>query len=150
MTRVKAHDPDHLRPHLGVLLEQARRRLFDEVRSRPEASAYADVQNAHITLLVFLPEGGARLTDLAARARMTKQSMGELAHQLEALGYVTRVADPADGRAKLIVLTDRGRAATKAGSAALLAVESEWADEIGADRIAELRTTLEQIARPGG
>ena len=53
------------------------------------------------------PEG-SRLTELAERARMTKQSVGEVATDLEQRGYVERVPDPADGRAKIIRLTERG------------------------------------------
>ena len=46
---------------------------------------------------------------LAARAQMTKQSMAQLVAHLEAHGYVERVPDPADGRAKLVRATARGR-----------------------------------------
>src|SRR3977135_4145347 len=54
---------------------------------------------------------GSRLTDLAEQAQMSKQSAGVLVDQLERLGYVRRVCDPADGRARLIVIEQRGRRA---------------------------------------
>src|SRR5215216_19447 len=57
---------------------------------------------------------GTRLTVLAQRATMTPQAMGELVDDLERAGYVRRVPDPADRRAKLVVLTDRGRGSVEA------------------------------------
>ena len=58
---------------------------------------------------------GSRLTDLAERAHMTKQSVGEVTTELERRGYLERVPDPGDGRAKIIRLTERGRDAQALG-----------------------------------
>lgn len=96
-------------------------------------------------MFVFLPDAGARLTDLANRARITKQSMGELVRELEDLGYVERRVDPADGRARIITFTDRGRRASDIGVAEILATEAEWAQEVGAERVKALRETLERL-----
>ena len=60
-------------------------------------------------MLQFLDDAGTRVSVLAARAQMTKQSMAQLVAHLEAHGYVERVPDPADGRAKLVRATARGR-----------------------------------------
>ena len=72
------------------------------------------------------PEG-SRLTELAERARMTKQSVGEVTTDLEQRGYVERVPDPADGRAKIIRLTDRGHEAQTLGFELIAEIEREWA-----------------------
>jgi DNA-binding MarR family transcriptional regulator len=90
------------------------------------------------------PEG-SRLTYLAERANMTKQSVGEVTTELERLGYVERVPDPNDGRAKIIRLTERGRAAQSLGLGIIEQIEQDWAERYGVDRVAALRDALEAI-----
>ena len=55
-----------------------------------------------------IPASGIRLTELAARAGMTKQAMAELVAEIERRGYIRRTTDPADRRAKIIEFTDEG------------------------------------------
>src|SRR6187402_3130497 len=86
-------------PHLGVLLHRARRLLDEEIVSALAAAGFHNLRIGHEAVFSFMPARGTRLTELARRARITKQSMGELVRELEALGYVERAADPADGRA---------------------------------------------------
>jgi len=136
-------------PHIGVLLERARRRVFANVVARFHREGFTDLRDAHESVFVFLPPEGARLTELAHRARITKQSMGELVRELEALGYVERQVDPGDGRAMIITLTDRGRQANEIGIAEILATEAEWADEVGKERVRALRETLETLTQAG-
>jgi DNA-binding MarR family transcriptional regulator len=93
-----------------------------------------------------LDEDGARLTELADRAHMTKQSVGEVTTELERRGYVERVPDPADGRAKIIRLTDRGLAAQTLGRQVIDEIEHDWAERFGSDRVAALREALEAIS----
>lgn len=132
-------------PHLGVLLERARRLLIQKMLERFEAAGFGDLREGHGPLFAFLPADGARLTELAHRARMTKQSMGELVHELEALGYVRRTPDPSDGRAKLVTLTAKGRRAARAGVEAVSDEERAWGERMGHARIAEMRGTLERL-----
>ena len=88
---------------------------------------------------------GARLTDMAARALLTKQSMQYLVDDLERLGYAERFPDPADRRAKLVRLTPRGRAAVVVARQAIWAVEAEWAELLGPGEMASLRRLLEDL-----
>jgi maltose O-acetyltransferase len=74
------------------------------------AAGAADVTPTQARLMAQVDPDGTRTVTLAARARITKQSAGFLVDQLERAGYVERVPDPADGRAKLVRLTRRGRA----------------------------------------
>ena len=91
------------------------------------------------------PESGSRLTDLADRAHMTKQSVGEVVTDLEQRGYVERVPDPDDGRAKIIRLTERGHAALVVGRGLIDDIERDWAEQFGEERIAALRDALEEV-----
>lgn len=136
------------RPHIGFLLERARRAVFANVLERFHRERFTDLRDAHGSVFVFLPHGGARLTELADRARVTKQSMGELVRELESLGYVERRVDPADARARIITLTERGKRANEIGLQEISQTEARWAREVGAERVRALRETLERLTAP--
>ena len=135
------------RPHLGVLLQKARRTIDEEVSRRITKAGFDSIRPGHGAVFTFLPLDGARLTDLAARARMTKQAMGELVRELEGLGYVERTPDPADGRAWIIRFTHKGRRADEVGILAIRDIEQEWAAAVGVKQMDGLRSTLSGILR---
>jgi DNA-binding MarR family transcriptional regulator len=90
-------------------------------------------------------EDGLRLTDIAARAGITAQSVGELVDDLESKGYLERRPDPIDRRAKRIYLTERGRKSTRIGKRAQADVENSLAELLGEQRYRLLRGILEEI-----
>jgi DNA-binding MarR family transcriptional regulator len=102
-----------------------------------------------------IPPSGIRLTDLAARASMTKQAMAELVAEIERRGYLQRTTDPADRRAKIITFTDQGWATVNLALSALAGLEAEIAGRLGEPAVGQLRSTLLQIldrpayTRPG-
>ena len=105
-------------------------------------AGFDDVRRAHNAVLANLPADGARLTELAEAAGITKQAMAELVDDLVAKGYVAKVADPTDGRAKRIVWAERGEAAHRATLAAFATIDAEVAAVVGADGVARLRRLL--------
>ena len=154
MTGVKTLPPASARstsedPHLGVLLARARRALVTTTLARFMEEGFGDLREAHDPVFAFLPPAGARLTDLARRARMTKQSMGELLRELEALGYVERAIDPSDRRARLVTFTARGQRANEIGIETIRETERKWAERVGADHVRAMRETLEQVTHAG-
>jgi DNA-binding MarR family transcriptional regulator len=130
-------------PGLMEIVEEA---LFAEFRQELEASGYADIRPTHGCVFRFIREEPLRLTELAALAGMTKQSIGEVIDNLVELGYVKRVPDPQDRRAKLLCLTERGEEAQKVGFGLFKKVEQRWAKRYGPERFAQLRELLEEIA----
>jgi DNA-binding MarR family transcriptional regulator len=72
--------------------------------------------------------------------------VGEIADDLTELGYIERYPDPTDKRAKLIRLTDKGKDAQRIGFSLFAKLEDDWAEAFGADRIAALRSLLEDVA----
>ena len=119
-------------------------RIFASVVSGAE---FDDLRPSHGNAMEQLElEDGLRLTDLAARAGITAQSMGELVDDLEAKGYVERRADPNDRRAKRIHLTDRGKKNARVAKRATADVERYLAELLGEQRYELLRSTLEIIA----
>ena len=116
-----------------------------ELNDRIHATEFSDLRAGHGCVFGNIDPEGTRLTDLAERAFMTKQSVGEAVSDLEKRGYVERVPDPSDGRAKIIRLTERGREAQAVGFQIIDDIEQEWAERYGADRIAALREALELV-----
>jgi DNA-binding MarR family transcriptional regulator len=131
---------------LPGLLDVAKTALLSEFERELETSGYGDIRPTHGCVFRFVREEGLRLTDLAECAGITKQSCGEMVDELVGLGYVERIPDPADRRAKLIRLTDRGATAQGVGFGLFADLEARWADRFGADRIEALRELLEEIA----
>jgi DNA-binding MarR family transcriptional regulator len=118
---------------------------MDELHRRLGDQGFPDIRPGHGCVFRFIDEDGTRLTDLAERAGYTKQAVGEVVADLEELGYVERVPDPADRRAKTIVLTRRGHEALAAGRGIFADIERRWIDQFGEERIAQLRETAEII-----
>jgi DNA-binding MarR family transcriptional regulator len=131
---------------LPGLMEVVQEALFAEFRQELVETGYGDIRPAHGCVFRFIREEPLRLTELATLAGMTKQSIGEVIDNLVELGYVKRVPDPQDRRAKLICLTDRGEEAQKIGLALFTKVEQRWAERYGPERFAQLRELLEEIA----
>lgn len=122
---------------LGVFSEELTRRVGE--------TSFSDIRITHGCVFGNIDPEGTRLTDLAERAFMTKQSVGEVVSDLEQRGYVERVPDPSDGRAKIIRLTERGHEARALGLGIIAEVEQAWAERYGAERVAALREALEVI-----
>ncbi len=132
-----------------ALLFTAADGLVGELRERMGDAAYDDIREAHGCVFGNIAPEGMRLTELAERAGMTKQGVGEAVTDLERLGYAERVPDPNDGRAKIIRLTGRGAEAQRTGFQIIAELEREWVERFGADRVDALRAMLLDIAGAG-
>ena len=99
----------------------------------------------HSAVFAQISPDGSRLTELARKAGMTPQSMAELVDELVDMGYVVRRPNPHDGRAKLIVLTERGHDAVAAGRQTIEGLEEHVTDILGARGHRELRRLLSQL-----
>src|SRR5262245_6537290 len=132
-------------PPIAPLVMRLNAALTGALHERLPEAGFPDVRPPHCQVLRGIEPGGSRLTDLAAAARMTKQSMGALVDHLEAAGYVERIQDREDARVKAIRLTSRGRQAAQAIADIGTQIESEWANEIGRTRLEQLRSALAAI-----
>jgi DNA-binding MarR family transcriptional regulator len=131
---------------IGALLRVAFQATVAAVERALVRAGFDDVRPAHFPVFQHMEPGGVRATVLAERAQITKQSMGYLVDYLAARGYVERVPDPADRRAQLVRLTDRGQALARCARGAILKLEADWARRLGADELEKLRGTLRRIA----
>jgi len=131
---------------LSGLLDIVLEALLTEFRAELEAAGYADLRPTHGCVFRFVREDGMRLTELATLASITKQSAGEVVDELAQLGYVERIPDPADRRAKLISLTSKGEEAQRVGYRLFAGIEKRWAERYGVKRVAQMRQLLEEVA----
>ena len=139
--------PVNIPPHdLGHLLARASRELNRAVHERLVALGYNDLRIAHGAVFARIGDEGARLTELAERAGMTKQSMAELVDDLVAKGYLERAADPRDARARLLRPTAKGRRHLRDARRIVAEVESQLERRLGRARSRALREALAEIA----
>ncbi len=129
---------------LATLMFVSYRAMDERVLAAMRAAGY-DLTVAQSRIAQRIDDGGSRLTDLADRAQVTKQTASLLVAALEEKGIVERVPDPDDGRARLIRLTARGRAASHEAMQVVLGVEREWAEHLGPRLTAQLREALTRL-----
>jgi DNA-binding MarR family transcriptional regulator len=135
-------------PDLARLLLEAHRTLAVEWVANMEERGYPSARAGHAVIALTIDRrSGTRLTELAERARMTKQGMMLLVDDLESRGLVRRVADPEDARAKIVRLTTRGRTYVAESRRALQAIEGRVRRTLGDRRYGQVRSILEWLAR---
>jgi DNA-binding MarR family transcriptional regulator len=126
----------------GLLLYIPYRWLENRVVEALARAGYADITAAQMKIVQRIGPDGTRLTELAEQAQVTKQTAGFLVDQLEKSGWVERVPDPSDKRARLVRVAARGKEALPVAAAAVAAVEAEWTAHLGKQRMAQLRSIL--------
>ena len=131
--------------NVGLLLYIPYRAMEARVFEATAAAGFDDFTPAQARVFQRIAPEGSRLTDLAEQAQITKQSAGFLVDQLERAGYVERVPDPTDARARLVRVAERGAKAIPLAAAVVAEVEAEWARHLGARRMSQLRGILTQL-----
>jgi DNA-binding MarR family transcriptional regulator len=141
------HELAEEEPNLSRLLWVPYRAYLERLHARLAQAGYADIRPTHGgNVFRHLRAEGSRLTELAERAQLTKQSMGYLVDYLEERGYLERVPDPLDSRAKLIRLTARGWQLTRVAEGIITQLEDEAEQHLGADKVRQLRCLLHEYA----
>jgi DNA-binding MarR family transcriptional regulator len=108
-------------------------------------AGFADLSIAQGRVAAHIGPAGTRVTDLAEQAGVTKQTAGYLVDQLERAGYVRRVPDPTDARARLVQIADRGLAVREVARATEAVVEAELAAHLGPRATEQLRRALTRL-----
>jgi DNA-binding MarR family transcriptional regulator len=106
---------------------------------------FPDIRPAHGAIAQHISDRGSRVTELAQLAQISKASVVYIVNDLERLGYVERLADPDDGRAKLVRLTERGRQAQDAAREIVAQIEQDWSGVLGQRDFARLRELLRRL-----
>ncbi|WP_410790839.1 MarR family transcriptional regulator [Kribbella sp. C-35] len=143
MSRPQAPRPDR-KPLIG-LVERANRALQADMVRRAHAAGHTEVKMAHNSVFGFLHPDGARAADMAARAGITRQSMGEVIRDMVALGLLEMRSDPNDGRAKVVDYSEHGRSVAGDGFRYLIELERRFEEEFGEQEYAVVRDVLERL-----
>jgi DNA-binding MarR family transcriptional regulator len=135
------------RDDLGFLLAKASQRWNELLYHHFVAAGYPDVRPSYGSILVPLfEEDGLRMGKLAARSRLSKQTMTTMVRLLERDGLVERRADPSDGRAALIFLTERARGFRPVVEAAVVELDRLVVRRLNARGRTDLREALRALA----
>ncbi|WP_375426638.1 MarR family winged helix-turn-helix transcriptional regulator [uncultured Friedmanniella sp.] len=141
MTTATPEGAGHAGPSLGVLLFIPYRHMEQRILDAVVAAGHP-ITLVQARLFQRVDPNGSRLTALAAAAQASKQAAKFLVDQLEAAGYVERVPDPDDGRARLVCITSRGHDVIRIATAVQSGIEDEWSRHLGGQADEELRRHL--------
>jgi len=130
---------------IGQLLVRLLHEFRVELFAPAAEQGYADLRQPHLHIFGNVGIDGVRLTELAARAQLSPATTSELVSDLQRLGYLERRRDPADGRAKLIFPTKRGRKALHDAGNRVAEIERHWSKLIGTARFAEACSTMQEL-----
>ena len=131
-------------PNLGVLLLLPYRHLEDRVREVLAAHGH-DLPLSQARVFQRVAPEGSRMSELAQAAQLSKQTLTSIVDQLERAGYVERRPDPADARARIVTITDKGRELVDLSIPVVAQVEAEWTAHLGAERTEQLRSILRDL-----
>lgn len=119
--------------------------MTDELMRRLADRGHPEVRFPHGNVFQYLDDQGSRIGVLAERAGVSKQAMAQLVAHLEQHGYVERVADPADRRARLVRATDTGKAVYAIARELMVEIDARLDERLGAAKKRQLRTLLEEL-----
>jgi DNA-binding MarR family transcriptional regulator len=131
--------------NLAILLREPFRAGTEVLHRRFAERGHPEIRPPHGNVMQFLDDTGTRASVLAERAQITKQSMAELVVHLERLGYVERVPDPSDRRAKLVRATPRGKQLYAIARDVVAEIEADWTKRLGKAKMRQLRELLEEL-----
>ena len=132
----------------GRLLFNAAQRFEEGILRAVNENGFAEIRMAHMAVPRNMDLNGTRITTLASRASMTKQSMADLVDQCERLGLVTRRPDPSDARAKMIVFTPKGRRLIEVIRRAIAKMDRDMRNQMGTVLHKQVRLGLTLYLEP--
>jgi DNA-binding MarR family transcriptional regulator len=133
------------RQAIGQLLVRLLRKFRNDLAAPRAEAGFGDIRDPHMQIFGNVRMGGIRLTELADRAQLSLAATSELVNDLEEMGYLIRRQDPADGRAKLIGLTKRGRDAMTSAAGRVADIERRWSKVVGAKDFAQMCRTMQHL-----
>ncbi|MEV8372751.1 MarR family winged helix-turn-helix transcriptional regulator [Kribbella sp. NPDC056861] len=141
----RGHLPRPDRKPLIALIDRANRVMQADMVRNAHLRGYTEVKPAHNAVFATLGEEGGRAIDMAERAGITRQSMGEVVRDMVSLGILEMCPDPADRRAKLVTYTEYGRLVAGRGFERLIELEQRFDEEFGVAEYALAREVLDRI-----
>ncbi|MFE9683412.1 MarR family winged helix-turn-helix transcriptional regulator [Streptomyces sp. NPDC002701] len=123
--------------------------LTQRIHDGVVARGFEGLRPAHGFAFARMAPGGATVTELAAHLGVTKQAASQLVDEIVRKGYAERRPHPDDARARLVVLTARGRECTRAAEEAAMEAVRPWIELLGEGEVRALCDRLLRIAPYG-
>ena len=134
------------RENLGYLLAKATQRWNELLHAEFAHEGYPEVRPSYgSVLLPLFEEDGLRMGELAARARLAKQTMTTLVRLAERDGLVRRERDVSDRRAFRIFLTARSVAFKPVAERVLARLEARVERRLSPAEREVLTTSLQEV-----
>src|SRR5713101_8457265 len=133
------------RPLIGLLLRLLYQHYAQDIDAALHEAGFGDLRPPHANVFPFVPPEGITVSELAALARVRKQTMAQAVEQLERMGYVERRPNPRDRRSRLVFLTARGASVKPVTHATAARVEEHWAELTSPGEIEALRASLTRL-----
>jgi DNA-binding MarR family transcriptional regulator len=131
---------------IGELLRNPNAARVRHVERGFAAAGHSAIHPPHLPVFEYMDrQRGSRVTDLARHANVSAQAMTEVVVHLERHGYVERVPDPSDGRARLVRLTARGQEVYAVARELILELERSWAARLGEPKFVQLKELLGEL-----
>jgi DNA-binding MarR family transcriptional regulator len=135
-----------VRPPLIAVVHRTSRALQTDMVDEAHRAGHPEIKQAHNAVFATLHGEGQRAVDMAARMGITRQSMGEIVREMVGLGILEMVADPADGRAKLVRYSEAGLATADQGFRHIAHLEERFVQEFGREDYETTRRVLGRVA----
>lgn len=129
----------------GAYIRQLYDALEVNLHARLTEEGYSEITPSHGLVFQYMEEAGSRITELASKAGITKQSMSALVYQLEEYGYLKRKKDHDDARAILFTFTTKGVVLKQKGQQINFQFEKKWEQTLGTASYQSLREMIEQL-----
>ena len=131
--------------NIGILLRTPFQCLVERIHADLAAKGYEEIRPAHGNVFQYIGKNGARVTTMAEKAQMTKQSMSYLVEYLEERGYVERKADPDDKRAVIFYITKKGWNVVALAEQSIKNLQNEWAEKLGRKKFDAMTSALSEL-----
>lgn len=138
-------DSSGKRLRLSLLLRLLHREYALGIEASLAEAGFGDIRPGDAKVFPFVPPEGIQVSDLAIHAGVRKQTMAQTVEQLERAGYLERHPNPRDGRSRLVMLTERGKAVQPLAAGAGDRLEERWAELTTPEEFETLRTLLHRL-----
>ena len=117
--------------HLGRMLLKLERHFTRQVLQKLAADGIEDITLRHFVIIPYIDHKGIRAVDIARQVGITKQAVSKLVDELVQKGYLELTPDPTDGRASLVLMSEKGNEFLKLTIKYTQQVESQWSNQVG-------------------
>jgi DNA-binding MarR family transcriptional regulator len=133
---------DNFSRHVIGVSRHLQRRMMQTLH---DECGHTDLRLGFAPYIMLVGDGGCRLSDLAENLSISRQACNQAVKQIELAGYIARTADPADGRARQLVLTQRGKQLRRDGMRVVRTVDQQFIDIAGERTVSSAAASLGKI-----